>query len=60
MGEGSEPTITAQVIKAQTMVDGALRLYLDIFNVDDMSIAYMTLLAKNQAVIEFEPKPHKD
>ena len=54
-----EPTITAQVIKAQTMVDGALRIYLDIFNVDDMSIAYMTLLAKNQAVIEFEPKPHK-
>ena len=60
MGEASEPTITAQVIKAQTMVDGALRIYLDIFNVDDMSIAYMTLLAKNQAVIEFEPKPHKD
>ena len=60
MGEANEPTITAQVIKAQTMVDGALRLYLDIFNVDDMSIAYMTLLAKNQAVIEFEPKPHKD
>lgn len=51
-----EPKIKAQVIKAQTMTDGALRIYLDVFNTDDMSIAYLTLLAKDQAVIEFEPK----
>ncbi|HQB53702.1 MAG TPA: hypothetical protein PLX62_12455, partial [Bacteroidales bacterium] len=51
-----EPKIKAQVIKAQTMTDGALRIYLDVFNSDDMSIAYLTLLAKDQAVIEFEPK----
>lgn len=51
-----EPKIKAQVVKAQTMTDGALRIYLDVFNTDDMSIAYLTLLAKDQAVIEFEPK----
>ena len=51
----AEPKIKAQVVKAQTMTDGALRIYLDVFNTDDMSIAYLTLLAKDQAVIEFEP-----
>jgi hypothetical protein len=49
-------TIQAQVVKAQTTSDGALRVYMDVFGSDSRQIAYMTLLAHDQAVIEFEPR----
>lgn len=49
-------TIQAQLVKAQTTVDGALRVTMDIFGADDMGCGYMMLLAKDQKVIEFTPK----
>ena len=48
--------IKGQVVKAQTTQDGALRVYIDVFGNDKEQIAYMTLLAHEQASIEFEPK----
>ena len=53
---GEDITIKAQVVKAQTTQDGALRVYIDVFGNDKEQIAYMTLLAHEQASIEFEPK----
>ena len=53
---GDSITIRGQIVKAQTTADGALRVYLDVFGADREQIAYMVLLAHEQASIEFEPK----
>lgn len=50
-------TIKAQVVKAQTTADGALRVYMDVFGADETQIAYMTLLAHRQESIRFTPEP---
>ncbi len=55
-----EISVKAQMIKAMTTKDGALRITMDVFGADKLQVAYMTDLAMNQEVIEFTPKVSSD